>query len=62
MEKSYLNEAFQALDMLNEDTFDISTEGTEDLKNFLDDEDNTNLITIDGELIKIIDILDIEKI
>ena len=47
MEKSYLNEAFQALDMLNEDTFDISTEGTEDLKNFLDDEDNTNLITMD---------------
>ncbi len=47
MENKYLQEAFQALNVLNEEDFDISTEGTDSLKNFLDAEDNTNLITMD---------------
>lgn len=45
---NYITEAFRKLDCLDEDLFDVSKEGTEQLKDFIDDD-------IEGETVQIID-------
>lgn len=45
---NYITEAFRKLDCLDEDLFDASKEGTEQLKDFIDDD-------IEGETVQIID-------
>lgn len=50
MEKTYITEAFKALDVLNEDTFDTDSASLADLKAFLDSEEDDDVIDIiDGE-------------
>ena len=47
MSKEYLTEAFQALNLLNEDTFDVDAEGIAELKDYMDsDNEINNLETI----------------
>lgn len=40
MAKDYLTEAFEALKILNEDTFDVNDQGVKELKLFLDQDEN----------------------
>ena len=40
MSAKYLTEAFGALELLNEDTFDITTNGVEGLQDFIASDDN----------------------
>ena len=51
MEKTYLSEAFKALKILDEDTFDTTSSGIEELRDFLDtdDENDDTLEIIDTE-------------
>ena len=43
-ENKYLSEAFQALNILNEDTFNITADGTAELKDFVSDDQEAEIV------------------
>ena len=47
MEKAYLSEAFRQLDLLNEEDFNLSTTDGSEMKNFLDDNEDISVMSLD---------------
>lgn len=47
MEKAYLSEAFRQLELLNEEDFNLSTTDGSEMKNFLDDDEDISVMSLD---------------
>ena len=47
MEKAYLSEAFRQLELLNEEDFNLSTTDGSEMKNFLDDDEDVSVMSLD---------------
>lgn len=47
MEKAYLSEAFRQLELLNEEDFNLSTTDGSEMKNFLDNDEDVSVMSLD---------------